>query len=321
MEPGESGSLRRRSWRGFLTLFPGRGNGTKVPGSTTRANERTHMKIRCWGARGSIPVSGAEYVVYGGDTTCMEIRSREDEILIIDAGSGIRRLGNLLLREGRDRFSMIFTHAHWDHILGFPFFKPVYRKGTSIQVFGCSAAQESIQSMIVRTMEAPYFPVNFSELQADISYHNACEKSFSIGSVTVTPIPLNHPNQGFGYKFAENGKSLVFLTDNELTAQHPGGLAFSEYTSFCRGADLLIHDSEFTEEEYRSTRNWGHTVYTDALRLALDSEVRSFGLFHHNQERTDSAVEDLLQNCRTIIAERGRTLECFALSQESEIQL
>jgi ribonuclease BN (tRNA processing enzyme) len=251
----------------------------------------------------------------------MEIRTREDEIIIIDAGSGIRRLGNLLIQEKRDHFSMIFTHAHWDHILGFPFFKPVYCKGTSIQMFGCSAAQESIQAMISRTMEAPYFPVNFQDLQADISYHNACDTSFSIKSISVTPIPLSHPNQGYGYKFMENGKSFVFLPDNELTVQHPGGLTFPDYVAFCHGTDLLIHDAEFTEEEYRWTRAWGHTVYTDALKLALEARVKSFGLFHHNQERTDSALEELLQNCRRIIGEWGDSLECFALSQQTEIHI
>ena len=260
-------------------------------------------------------------MTYGGDTTCIEIRTRADEIIIIDAGSGIRRLGNLLIQEKRDNFSMIFTHSHWDHILGFPFFKPIYRKGTSIQMFGCPAAQESIQAMISRTMQAPYFPVNFQDLQTDISYHNACEDDFSIDSVTVTPIPLSHPNQGFGYKFTENGRSFVFLTDNELTFQHPGGLTFPDYMAFSRGMDLLIHDAEFTEEEYRSTRTWGHTVYTDALQLALEAKVQRFGLFHHNQERSDSALEGLLENCRRIIAERGESLECFALTQQTEIQM
>jgi ribonuclease BN (tRNA processing enzyme) len=260
-------------------------------------------------------------VAYGGDTTCIEIRTQEDEIIVIDAGSGIRRLGNMLIQENRDHFSMVFTHAHWDHILGFPFFKPAYRKGTSIQMFGCPAAQESIQAMISRTMQAPYFPVNFHDLQADISYHDACESSFPINSVTVSPIPLSHPNQGFGYKFEENGKSFVFLTDNELTFQHPGGLTFPEYEAFCRGTELLIHDSEFTAEEYRSTRTWGHTVYTDALQLALEAGVKTFGLFHHNQERSDSALEGLVQDCRRIIGERKESLECLALSQETEIQL
>jgi ribonuclease BN (tRNA processing enzyme) len=279
------------------------------------------MKIRCWGARGSIPVSGAEYVLYGGDTTCVEIRSRGDEIIIIDAGSGIRRLGNLLIREKREQFSMVFTHAHWDHILGFPFFKPIYRKGTSIQVFGCSAAQESIQAMISRTMQAPYFPVNFEDLQADISYHNSCESSFAVETVTVTPIPLSHPNQGFGYKFTENGKTVVFLSDNELNFRHPGGLTFQEYAAFCRGADLLIHDAEFTEEEYRWARTWGHSVYTHALQLALETGVKTFGLFHHNQERADSAVQEILRDCRGIVAERKESLECLAFSQETELDL
>jgi phosphoribosyl 1,2-cyclic phosphodiesterase len=279
------------------------------------------MKIRCWGARGSIPVSGEDYVTYGGDTTCIEIRTREDEVIIVDAGSGIRRLGNLLIREKKDRISMVFTHAHWDHILGFPFFKPIYRRGTAIQMYGCSLAQESIQGMISRTMEAPYFPVNFQDLQADISYHEACESSFSIQSLTVTPIPISHPNQGYGYKFTENGRNFVFLTDNELGYQHPGGLHFRDYLEFSRGADFLVHDAEYTEEEYQETRTWGHSLFTEALRLALEAKVRTFGVFHHNQERTDSALEGMVQQCRRIIGEQGAEMECFALSQETEFQL
>jgi len=279
------------------------------------------MKIRCWGARGSIPVSGGDYVAYGGDTTCIEIRTQEDEIIIVDAGSGIRRLGNLLIREKRDRLFMVFTHAHWDHILGFPFFKPAYQRGTVIEMFGCPLAQESIQGMISRTMVAPYFPVNFQDLQADISYHEACESSFSIQSLTVTPIAISHPNQGYGYKFTENGRSFVFLTDNELGYRHPGGLHFRDYLSFSRGADLLIHDAEYTEEEYQETRKWGHSVFTDALRLALEAKVKTFGLFHHNQERTDSGLEGLVQDCRRIIGAKGAQMECFALSQQAEIQL
>jgi len=279
------------------------------------------MKIRCWGARGSIPVSGAEYVTFGGDTTCIEIRTREDDVVVVDAGSGIRRLGSLLLHEKRDHISMVFTHAHWDHILGFPFFKPAYRKGTTIQMFGCPQAQESIQEMISRTMEAPYFPVNFQDLQADFSYHEACEASFTIRSLTLTPVPLSHPNQGFGYRFTEDGKSFVFLTDNELGFQHPGGLTFGDYARFSRGADLLIHDAEFTPEEYRHTRTWGHSIYTEALRLALEAKVKRFGIFHHNQERSDSSLEELVRDCRGIVAERGENLEVFALTQDTEIQL
>ncbi len=139
--------------------------------------------------------------------------------------------------------------------------------------------------------------------------------------MTVIPIPLSHPNQGYGYKFTENGKDFVFLTDNELAFPHDGGRTYSEYVNFCGGADFLIHDAEFTEKEYRRSRSWGHSVYTDALRLALEAKVKKIGLFHHNQERTDAALEGIVENCRKIIGEHGEKMECFALSQQTEIQL
>ena len=279
------------------------------------------MIIRCWGARGSIPVSGREYLRYGGSTTCIEVRTKEDEIIIIDAGSGIRNLGNELLNENRYKYSMIFTHSHWDHILGFPFFKPIYVKEAHIDMFGCPFAQESVKRMISRTMERPHFPVNFEDVKSEISYHGACENSFSIKSMIVTPILLSHPNQGIGYKFVEDDKCFVFLTDNELTFKHPGGLDYQDYVNFSANADLLMHDSEFTEEEYKTKKTWGHTVYNDALKLALEAKVRKFGLFHHNQERTDTALDEIVQNCQHIIENNKASLECFAVYEGMEIRL
>ncbi|UCD85466.1 MAG: MBL fold metallo-hydrolase [Deltaproteobacteria bacterium] len=279
------------------------------------------MVITCWGARGSIPVSGKEYLKYGGSTTCMEIRTKDDETIIIDAGSGIRRLGNKLLQEDRKKYSIIFTHAHWDHILGFPFFKPIYIKGTHIDMFGCPFAQESVKQIISRTMDHPNFPVNFDDINAKMSYHGACKEAFSIRSLTVTPILLSHPNKGIGYKFVEGDRCFVFLTDNELGYKHPGGLDYQDYLDFSSGADLLIHDSEFTEEEYRVTRKWGHSVYPDALKLALEAQVKKFGLFHHNQERTDAALDRIVEDCQRTIGESKASLECFAAYEGMEIRL
>lgn len=279
------------------------------------------MVITCWGARGSIPVSGREYLKYGGSTPCMEIRTNDDEIIIIDAGSGIRKLGNKLLNENRKKYSIIFTHAHWDHILGFPFFKPIYIKGTYVDMFGCPFAQESIKQMISRTMVHPNFPVNFEDVNAEISYHGECEDSFSIKSMTVTPILLSHPNQGIGYKFVEDDKCFVFLTDNELTFKHPGGLDYQDYLNYSSNADLLIHDSEFTEEEYKITKAWGHSIYNDALKLALEAKVKKFGLFHHNQERTDTALDKIVEDCQRIIENNNASLECFAVYEGMEIKL
>ena len=279
------------------------------------------MIIRCWGARGSIPVCGPEYLRYGGDTTCMEIRTREDEIIIIDAGTGIRRLGNRLLEERRFRYHIFFTHSHWDHIMGFPFFRPIYRKETSIWIFGCPFTQDSVRKMISKVMTAPNFPVDFADVQAEITYQESCKDSFFIKSLAVTPIVTSHPNPGIGYRLVEDGRCFVFLTDNELSFKHPGGLDFKGYVEFSAQADLLIHDSEFTEEEYRDKRTWGHSTYEDALRLALDARVRQLGLFHHNQDRTDAAVEEIVGNCRQIIAGKGALLECFAVHEGMEIHL
>ena len=279
------------------------------------------MIVRFWGARGSIPVSGRRYLKYGGDTTCLEIRTQEDEIIVIDAGSAIRRLGNRLIAENRGKFALLFTHAHWDHLMGFPFFKPIYVAGTRIDVYGCPFVQASIKQMISNIMLPPYFPVNFRDLKAEIDYHEYCDITFNIQAVSVTTIPLSHPNQGVGYKFSENGKDLVFLTDNELGFRHPGGLDYEDYVAFSREAEVLIHDAEYRENEYELTRAWGHSVYKQALQLAIDAGVKKFGLFHHNQERSDRDVDDMVADCRRIVREQKAALECFAVHQDLEITL
>jgi phosphoribosyl 1,2-cyclic phosphodiesterase len=279
------------------------------------------MIIRCFGARGSIPVSGPEYVRYGGDTTCFEIRTHDDDIIVIDAGSGLRRLGNRLLAEHRFAYTLFLTHSHWDHILGFPFFKPIYDQRTRISMRGCTEAQGDIKKLLARAMSTPFFPVPFSELEAEFIYEDDCVLSYQVGPMEIWPIQLNHPNGGQGYKFVENDKSFVFLTDNELGQHHRGGQSLEEYREFARNADLLIHDAEFTPEEYQLTRGWGHSTYLQALDLAIRARVARFGLFHHNQDRDDAAVDRMLQHCREIIAEQKVTLEVFALTQDTEITL
>jgi phosphoribosyl 1,2-cyclic phosphodiesterase len=279
------------------------------------------MIIRCFGARGSIPVSGQGYLKYGGDTTCLEIRSQADDIIIIDAGSGIRRLGKQLLAEDRLEYSLFLTHSHWDHILGFPFFKPIYDHRTRITIRGCTQAQGDVKKLLSRAMSTPFFPVPFNELGAEITYEDDCVLSYHVGPVEVWPIHLSHPNGGQGYKFVERDKMFVFLTDNELSYHHRGGLTKEEYADVARHADLLIHDAEYTPEEYQRTRSWGHSTYVDALELAIQAQVRQFGLFHHNQDRDDAALDRMVDHCRDIVASRKVSLEVFALTQDMEIIL
>jgi len=277
--------------------------------------------IKCWGSRGSIPVSGREYEKYGGDTACIEIRTKDDQIIIVDAGTGIRRLGNQLVEEGRYSYSLIFTHAHWDHLMGFPFFKPLYLEQTEIQMEGCPFAQKYVETMLTKVMSPPSFPVRYEDIKARIRCEPDCPTRFEIGSLTVMPIRLSHPNEGTGYKFIEDGKVFVFLTDNELGFIHPGGLPFEEYEAFSVEADLLIHDAEFTPEEHTVTREWGHSIYTTALDLAIGAKVKQFGLFHLNQDRTDQAVDDMVEHCLEIIAEQGAGLECFAVGCDTTFEL
>jgi phosphoribosyl 1,2-cyclic phosphodiesterase len=279
------------------------------------------MIIHCWGSRGSIPVSGKQYLRYGGNTTCIEIRTNDNKILIIDAGSGIREAGNNLIAAGYRDFTLLLTHAHWDHIMGFPFFKPIYSPETNLNIWGCPFARNSIKEMLSSIMTAPHFPVNFDSIRANISYQDTCVEHYTLGSMVITPIPLSHPNQGTGYKFEEDGKCFVFLTDNELSYKHEGGLDFQKYLEFSSGADLLIHDAEYKEDEYIKTRGWGHSCYTDALNLAMHAGVKNLGLFHHNQERFDDEVDAIVKSCHEIIKKSGKKLECFAVSQSMEFNL
>jgi ribonuclease BN (tRNA processing enzyme) len=279
------------------------------------------MIIRCYGARGSIPVSGEEYLKYGGDSTCFEIRSSNDAIIIVDAGSGARRLGMRLIAEQRFDLNILFTHFHWDHILGFPFLNPIYEQQTTLNVMGYPTSQRRIERLVSRAISSPLFPVPQERVKASINYCNTPQTRFHIDSIEIYPIPLSHPNSGFGYKFVEDGKSFVFLTDNELHYPHEGGRSFEEYVDFAKDADLLVHDAAYTTEQYCMARGWGHSTDLDALNLALTARVEHFGLFHHSQEQTDAKQDAMVDRCREIISDRGVDMECSALTQTTEFRL
>ncbi len=276
------------------------------------------MLIRCWGARGSIPVSGKDYTRYGGDSPCIEIRDRFGGCLIIDCGSGIRRLGVRLMEEGVRDISLMLTHFHWDHILGFPFFRPLYNPSTTIALYGWPEVQGNVQDKLYHIMVPPHFPVSVRDVGAKITMNPCHEKTVEIGGLHIATIPLNHPNEGLGFRITEQGKSFVFLTDNELEEPYEKGSSYEEFVAFCQGADLLIHDGEYTDKEYALTRTWGHSRYKDALGLALDAGVKKLGLFHHNQARTDDEVDAIVQECRKMLADKGSSLHCFAVAQDME---
>ncbi|MCK4738804.1 MAG: MBL fold metallo-hydrolase [Deltaproteobacteria bacterium] len=278
------------------------------------------MFIRTWGSRGSIPVSGKQYNKYGGDTTCIELISNDGELVIIDAGSGIRTLGNRLKKEGPRRLNLLLTHMHLDHVSGFPFFKPNYGDGFIIDIMGPSNG-EVLKKGISTLMSSPFFPITHDALEAKIEYHSIASEVFSIGSLKIKTIPLNHTDSGFGYRFEEDGKSFVFLTDNELNLGYPNGRKFEDYVKFAEGADILFHDAEYTPAEYKHTRGWGHSIYQDAVELGIKANVKTLGLFHHNQDRDDKSLDGILLDSKKIISEANSKMKCIAVATGTEIKI
>ncbi len=269
------------------------------------------MKIKIWGARGSIPVSGQEFVRYGGDTTCIEIETANGDIIIVDAGSGIRTLGNTLLKEGRTEFHFLFSHAHWDHLLGFPFFKPLYRKSSTLQFHGCTFAQESIKTILKETMRPPFFPVDLSTVSATLQFTEKCRPEFEIAGLYCQSIPLNHPNFGYGFRLHEGDNSIAIFPDNELSLSQPNAKPLEEYVKFVSGSDILVHDAEYLPEEYESfSKGWGHSIYSDTVKLGIEGRVDRLILFHLNQERTDDQVDEMSVKARNIIRDAGANLSC-----------
>jgi len=280
------------------------------------------MQIKCWGARGSSPVSGKEFVRYGGSTTCIEVRAGNPErILMIDFGTGSLPMGRELNRDNVSDLDVLITHTHWDHIMGFPLFPYLFVPGNRLSFHYNSRYQGNPEKLVVQDMmAAPHFPVRLKDLSADIEY-NEVGSAFSIGPVKVRSIPLSHPNLGLGYSLEHKGRIFVFLTDNELGFRHPGGKSLEEYALFCRDADLLIHDAEFfTPQEYKKTTGFGHSMAHHVLELARIAGVKSLGLFHHNRARTDDQI-DLFMKHLTGSAASEFSFDIFAVSQEEVIHL
>ncbi len=277
------------------------------------------MLIKCWGSRGSTPISGQQYLKYGGDTTCIQVTAQSGQTVIIDAGTGIRRLGESL--GSHAACHLLLTHAHFDHVAGFNFFKPLLHSDAVVEIQNSCFSGVTVEHIFNTLMSPPLFPITPNDLKATVRYRTDLTGTFSIGSLGVETMALNHPNGGFGFRFTEAGKRFVFLTDNEIGFDHGAGTGFDDYLSFAGDADLLFHDAEFTPDEYRMRRGWGHSTYTEALDLGLRSGAKRLGLFHLNQNRTDCQVDHIQADCRSRIKSEGSTLDCFAVACNMDFTL
>lgn len=280
------------------------------------------MQITIWGCRGSIPVPGSQTVRYGGNTTCVEVRLSDGTLLVLDAGSGIRALGQALVQEpALNEFYLFLTHAHWDHLLGFPFFAPAYSRRYTIHVRGGPNAKNCLQGYLEQQMSPPYFPVPFSAMQARFDFTAGPPQRRTIGRAEIVPVPLSHPNGGYGFRISEGAETFVFLPDNELDIRLEDGLDAAGYADICQGADLLLHDAQYSDEAYQTRQGWGHSRVSATMALAQQAGVRRLGLFHHDPYATDSQIDAMAAWCEAGLRQSGDLPGCFAAQEGMTLTL
>ncbi|MBL8609963.1 MAG: MBL fold metallo-hydrolase [Myxococcales bacterium] len=268
------------------------------------------MRITFWGVRGSIPTPGPDTVEIGGNTSCVEVRAGR-ALIVFDGGTGLRLLGKQLVREMPINAHIFFSHVHWDHIQGFPFFAPAFIPGNTIHLYGGNNVSRTLEETLAGQMDHPSFPVHLSEMGASMHFYNLREgQSIELDAgggskATVTSARGNHPNGVFAYRVDHEGRSVMYATDTEHYAVVDPKLA-----KLAQGADLLIYDSQYTPEEYAGTAGtggpklgWGHSTYEEAVKLATAARVKSLVLYHHDPMQSDDQVRDKERRAKAIFGD------------------
>ncbi|MCK9621753.1 MAG: MBL fold metallo-hydrolase [Methylobacter sp.] len=288
------------------------------------------MRIKFWGVRGSIPTPGPNTVKYGGNTTCIEIRTDDNDLIILDAGTGIHTLAQNLLKEMPIQAHIFITHTHWDHIQGLPFFIPIFIPGNQIKIYGGidPVTNETINRALSVQLQYSFFPIREAQLNARIEYVTVKPGiPVKVGSATITPIVLSHPVLNFGYRIDCDGQSVFFTGDYEpqLNIYDPEDDEYAEFQSFVdakwdevvlamKDVDALIVDSSYTNEEYAAKQGWGHGTYDSGIKLASAAKAKKLFFTHHEPTRSDASLDAIYQNllennpgthCELLLAQEG----------------
>jgi phosphoribosyl 1,2-cyclic phosphodiesterase len=273
------------------------------------------MEVRFWGVRGSVAVSGPDVAHTGGNTTCIEVTS-QGERLIVDAGTGLRALGDQLMKQGPTRATLLFSHLHWDHVQGFPFFAPAYHPQSELTLYGPGdGGDRALRDVLDKQMSPPSFPVPLAAMKSRMSFATAkAHQRLDIGPFAITPFEVPHPQGCLSYRIEADGASLLFMTDVELDASQ-----LSPISRFVEGADVLVLDAQYTPDEYAGKvgpprKGWGHSTMIDAAKVAAAAHVGRLFLFHHDPAHNDDFVEGMAERARqhfapTSAAREGITLE------------
>ncbi|HZU04942.1 MAG TPA: cyclic nucleotide-binding domain-containing protein [Chloroflexota bacterium] len=288
------------------------------------------MRVRFWGTRGSIPTPGPRTAHFGGNTACVEIRTDSGTILVIDCGTGARELGNALLQERRAPLTvhLLISHTHWDHIQGFPFFEPAYVPDCTLEIYSPPGLEDTLEASLAGQMQYNYFPVRLTDLRACLRFHELGEGVFQVGDARVQTQYLNHTAPALGYRITAGGATVVYASDHEpfwwpgpaggWPSVHPGD---ARHLAFLAGADLLIHDAQYCDEEYPAKRGWGHSTVEYVTDLAVRAGVRRLVLFHHDPSRDDRAVGALVHHASQRVAQQGGAVEVLAAAEGLELVL
>jgi len=292
--------------------------------------------LKFWGVRGSIPTPGPDTTRYGGNTPCVELRCSEDVFFILDAGSGLRALGQHLLKLGKPvKASIFISHMHWDHIQGVPFFTPAYIPGNKFSFYSVMDGEKNIGDVLSDQMNPVNFPVDINEMNAEFDFNVLYEGKYEIEGIKIETFYLNHPGNALGYKFFVNGKSIVYVSDNEPYAvrpelksetDNPDELLFLEDNNkrlikWIAGADYLIHDAQYTPEEYKTKYQWGHSPYDYTVKVALQSKTKNLILYHHDPVHNDDFIDSMVDASKKLSWQSGGDMNILAAKEGLEISL
>ncbi len=294
------------------------------------------MLARFWGTRGSIAAPGPGTNHFGGNTSCVELITPSGRILVLDCGTGARPFGNQLLTRAAGPVSatILLTHTHWDHIQGFPFFAPLFQPDNHFKVYGPEGAHLSLRDVLAGQMEHHYFPVELDQLAARIVYKDLREGVYEIDGVTVRAQQMNHPSPTLGYRIEAGGRSLCYLCDHEPYFEGiwreggPVGRLESileqgdrRHAGYMQGADVVIHEAQYTPDEYPSKRHWGHSTYTYVVELAAAVGVRRLFLTHHDPSHDDEFIAGIERKAQDLAKRLGSPLEVRCAYEGCEITL